>query len=64
MNTQEIITDARERRTLRMRGSSVTQKCDQCDFTTTSSTLLKRHCDRIHRNDENDIEMRRRHACE
>ena len=63
-NTQEMITDARVRRTLKKNGSSESQKCEQCDFTTTSSTLLKRHCDRIHRNDENDIEMRPRYNCE
>ena len=42
LNTQEFIEDARARRNLSRR-ESVNRKCDQCNYRTTSTTLLHKH---------------------
>ena len=39
LNTQEFINDARERR----KAGKNSQSCAQCDYTTTSKTMLERH---------------------
>ena len=43
LSTQEFIEDARERRRQKQRGKSETQKCEVCDFTSNSKSLLIRH---------------------
>ena len=44
LNTQEFINDARERRKVRKNS----QSCAQCDYTTTSKTMLERHVSATH----------------
>ena len=48
ISTQEIIEDARERRELKMKGKKEIIKCEQCEFTSGSKTLLKRHIQTCH----------------
>ena len=48
MSTQELIEDARERRTLKLRNTEENLKCDQCNYTTGSKILLQRHINSIH----------------
>ena len=43
LSTQELIQDARERRNLALNGKSKIMSCEQCDFKTTSKTLLNKH---------------------
>ena len=63
LSTQEFITDARVRRSLRQRGLEETQKCEQCDYKTKSSALLKQHIGENHQL-ENEIEIRPRLSCD
>ena len=58
LSTQELIQDARERRSLKMNGKPEIMKCDQCQYTSGSNMLLKNHIEASHK------EMRKRLACE
>ena len=66
LNTQEMINDARERRSLAINGKSKIMDCDQCEFETTSKTLLNKHLETTHQNQqaEQGQEMRKRHQCD
>ena len=64
LSTQEMITDARERRTLKMNGKDQSFKCEQCPFTTTSISHMKKHKENIHKEKDIEIEMRPRYNCD
>ena len=48
ISTQETIEDSRTRRKLATLGKDATLKCSQCEWSTKSKTLLKRHIVRDH----------------
>ena len=50
-NTQEFINDARERRILALNGKSKVMSCEQCEFKSSSKTLLTKHMDDTHQNE-------------
>ena len=62
ISTQELIEDARERRTLKLRNTEENLKCEQCNYTTGSKTLLQRHINSIHEGPQK--EMRIRFSCD
>ena len=67
LNTQEFIEDARARRNLRLRNESENDiACDQCDYKTTSKTLLNRHIENIHAEvkKQETLEIRQRFNCD
>ena len=66
LSTQNMIEDARERRSLKLRGVSEMSKCDVCQFTTGSKTLLKSHIEKTHKEPQKDHsqEMRKRFSCD
>ena len=49
ISTQEIIEDARERRTLRLNGKPELVQCDQCNFTSGSKTIVDKHIKTYHK---------------
>ena len=65
ISTQEMIQDARERREKKM----TVFKCEQCDYSSSSKTLLKRHMSHNHNHNYTLIEttavnIRKRFNCE
>ena len=62
ISTQEMIQDARERRKTKM----TVFHCEQCDYTSSSKTLLKRHTDHNHNYtiETPTRNMRKRFNCE
>ena len=66
ISTQEIIEDARERRELKMKGKKEVINCEQCEFTSGSKTLLKRHIESYHRKQTklSVQEMQKRYSCD
>ena len=66
LNTQEMIDDARERRSRAINGKSSIMECDQCEFKIMSNTLLKKHIETAHQAQkvEQTLEMRKRHQCD
>ena len=63
LGTQELIEDARERRKLKINGKNESLKCDQCNFKTGSKTMLNRHMNSSHV-DQQTQEMRVRFSCD
>ena len=61
-----FINDARERRNLRLNGKEEAQKCEQCEFKTTSKALLNKHKEAVHKSslEQHTQEMRKRQKCE
>ena len=65
-NTQEFINDARQRRNLKKNGKNEATKCDQCEYNTSSKTLLNKHIERSHNDSQEQPpqEMRKRQKCD
>ena len=61
ISTQEFIRDARDRRSLRVQGKNVIKKCDDCDFSSSSTTLLLNHKERDH---VESSKMRKQLSCD
>ena len=56
ISTQEFIEDSRARRTLQKSKNELNLKCNQCEWTTTSKTLLNRHIKADHSSQTNTDE--------